>query len=141
MLQGEFDIDERPKTVQPQLAAAQLMRIKEMGLRLTICVEQVAASGGYMMACCADEIIASPFAVIGSIGVISEQPNVYERLKREGIEFQTVPPLRAQQVSFVPAARGRALTRRRGGSGDGRQVQADAHALQEAHGRGHQKDH
>lgn len=72
------------------LAAAQLMRIKEAGLKLTICVEQVAASGGYMMACVADEIVASPFAVLGSIGVISEQPNVYERLQREGIEFQTV---------------------------------------------------
>jgi len=72
------------------LAAAQLTRIKEAGLKLTICVEQVAASGGYMMACVADEIVASPFAVLGSIGVISEQPNVYERLQREGIEFQTV---------------------------------------------------
>lgn len=72
------------------LAAAQLCRIKDAGLKLTICVEQVAASGGYMMACVADEIIASPFAVLGSIGVISEQPNVYERLKTEGIEFQTV---------------------------------------------------
>jgi len=72
------------------LAAAQLTRIKDAGLKLTICVEQVAASGGYMMACVADEIVASPFAVLGSIGVISEQPNVYERLLREGIEFQTV---------------------------------------------------
>jgi len=72
------------------LAAAQLTRIKNAGLRLTIAVEQVAASGGYMMACTADRIIASPFAVLGSIGVISEQPNVYQRLKDEGIEFQTV---------------------------------------------------
>lgn len=72
------------------LAAAQLQRIKSAGLKLTICVEQVAASGGYMMACCADKIVASPFAVLGSIGVISEQPNAYERLKQEGISFQTV---------------------------------------------------
>lgn len=43
-----------------------------------------------MMACCADRLVASPFAVLGSIGVISEQPNVYDRLKREGVEFQTV---------------------------------------------------
>lgn len=41
-----------------------------------------------MMACCADNLYASPFAVLGSIGVVSEQPNVYERLKREGVEFQ-----------------------------------------------------
>jgi serine protease SohB len=72
------------------LAAAQLSRIKAKGLKLTIAVEQVAASGGYMMCCIADEIIASPFAALGSIGVIGEIPNAYERLKREGIEFQTV---------------------------------------------------
>eukprot|EP00816_Leptocylindrus_hargravesii_P001500 CAMPEP_0196821518 /NCGR_PEP_ID=MMETSP1362-20130617/79544_1 /TAXON_ID=163516 /ORGANISM="Leptocylindrus danicus, Strain CCMP1856" /LENGTH=319 /DNA_ID=CAMNT_0042200725 /DNA_START=1 /DNA_END=960 /DNA_ORIENTATION=- len=72
------------------LAAAQLGRIKAANIPLTICVEQVAASGGYMMACAADTIVASPFAVLGSIGVISEQPNVYERLKKEGVEFQTV---------------------------------------------------
>jgi signal peptide peptidase SppA len=72
------------------LAAAQLMRIKALGLKLHICVEQVAASGGYMMACCADKITASPFAVIGSIGVISEVPNVYQRLDKEGIQFLTV---------------------------------------------------
>jgi len=72
------------------LAAAQLLRLKDAGLRLTIAVEQVAASGGYMMSCVADKIVASPFAVLGSIGVISEMPNVYERLQREGIEFQTV---------------------------------------------------
>mmetsp|Transcript_25303 Transcript_25303/g.75333 ORF Transcript_25303/g.75333 Transcript_25303/m.75333 type:complete len:561 (-) Transcript_25303:81-1763(-) len=72
------------------LAASQLLRLKEAGLPLTICVEQVAASGGYMMACVADRLVASPFAVLGSIGVITEQPNVYERLKREGISFSTI---------------------------------------------------
>lgn len=72
------------------LATAQLMRLKDKGLKLTIAVEQVAASGGYMMCCVADHIIASPFALLGSIGVISDIPNVYERLKAEGIEFQTV---------------------------------------------------
>ncbi len=72
------------------LAAAQLLRLKSAGLKLTIAVEQVAASGGYMMCCVADHIVASPFAVLGSIGVITDIPNVYERLKKEGIEFQTV---------------------------------------------------
>merc|ERR1711939_1000323 len=72
------------------LAAAQLLRLKDAGLKLTVCVEQVAASGGYMMACCGDKILASPFAVLGSIGVITDIPNAYERLKQEGIEFQTV---------------------------------------------------
>ena len=72
------------------LAAAQLVRLKKKGVKVTIAVEQVAASGGYMMACTGDKIVASPFAVLGSIGVISDQPNVYERLKREGVEFSTV---------------------------------------------------
>jgi len=72
------------------LAAAQLQRFKAKGIKLTVCVEQVAASGGYMMCCTADKIVASPFAVLGSIGVISEVPNAYERLKQEGIEFQTI---------------------------------------------------
>jgi serine protease SohB len=72
------------------LAAAQLLRFKDAGLKLTVAVEQVAASGGYMMCCVADRIVASPFAVLGSIGVISDIPNVYERLKKEGVEFQTV---------------------------------------------------
>lgn len=53
-------------------------------------MEQVAASGGYMMCCVADKVVASPFAVLGSIGVISDIPNAYERLKKEGIEFQTI---------------------------------------------------
>ena len=72
------------------LAMAQLLRLKEAGIHLTVCVEQVAASGGYMMACVADRIVASPFAVLGSIGVITEIPNVYERLQKEGVQFQTV---------------------------------------------------
>ena len=72
------------------LAAAQLQRLKGAGLHLTVCVEQVAASGGYMMACTADKIVASPFAVVGSIGVITEQPNVFERLEKEGVKFSTV---------------------------------------------------
>merc|ERR1711865_662263 len=72
------------------LAAGQLCRLRDNGVKLTIAIEQVAASGGYMMSCVADRIVASPFAVIGSIGVISEVPNVCERLKEEGIQFQTV---------------------------------------------------
>jgi serine protease SohB len=72
------------------LAAAQLQRFRDAGMQLTVAVEQVAASGGYLMSCVADRIVASPFAVLGSIGVISDIPNVYDRLKKEGIEFQTV---------------------------------------------------
>lgn len=71
-------------------AAAQLTRIKKAGLKLTICVEEVAASGGYMMACVADHLVASPMAVLGSIGVITEIPNAYQRLEKEGLRFLTV---------------------------------------------------
>jgi signal peptide peptidase SppA len=67
------------------LAASQLQRLKQAQLPLTVCVDEVAASGGYMMACVADEICASPFAAVGSIGVVATSPNVYERLKREGV--------------------------------------------------------
>jgi len=72
------------------LASGQLLRFKEKGIKLTVAVEQVAASGGYMMCCVADKIIGSPFAVFGSIGVMAQIPNVYDRLKKEGVEFQTV---------------------------------------------------
>ncbi|AZQ89867.1 protease SohB [Moraxella catarrhalis] len=70
------------------LAAAQLVRIKEAGLKLTICVDKIAASGGYMMACTADKIIASDFAVIGSIGVVSQLPNFHEFLKKHDVQFE-----------------------------------------------------
>ncbi len=72
------------------LAAAQLMRVRSRGLGLTVAVDKVAASGGYMMACVADRILAAPFAVVGSIGVIAEIPNVYRLLDRTGIEFEQI---------------------------------------------------
>lgn len=72
------------------LAAAQLLRVRGRGLRLVVAVDKVAASGGYMMACVADRIVAAPFAVVGSIGVITEIPNVYRLLDRTGIEFEQV---------------------------------------------------
>jgi signal peptide peptidase SppA len=72
------------------LLTAQLLRIKDAGLKLTIAVEQVAASGGYMAASVGDVIFCSPFAVVGSIGVLQEMPNFYERLKREGVQFHQI---------------------------------------------------
>jgi serine protease SohB len=72
------------------LVAAQLLRIKESGLRLTVAVEQVAASGGYLVASVASTIICSPFAVVGSIGVIQEVPNIHKRLNSEGVEFHSI---------------------------------------------------
>lgn len=70
------------------LAASQLMRIKERKIPLTVCVDKIAASGGYMMACVADRIIAAPFAIIGSIGVIAQLPNFNKLLKKHDIEFE-----------------------------------------------------
>ncbi len=72
------------------LAAAQLLRVRSRGVRLVVAVDTVAASGGYMMACVADRILAAPFAVVGSIGVIAQIPNIYRLLDRSGIEFEQV---------------------------------------------------
>lgn len=70
------------------LAASQLQRIKEKGVKLTIAVDKVAASGGYMMACVADNLLASQFAYIGSIGVLAQLPNFNKLLKKNNIEFE-----------------------------------------------------
>ncbi len=70
------------------LAASQLDRIRDKKIPLTICVDKVAASGGYMMACVADKLIAAPFAVLGSIGVVAQIPNVHRLLKELNIDFE-----------------------------------------------------
>ncbi len=70
------------------LAASQLSRLREAGIPLTVAVDKVAASGGYMMACIADRIIAAPFAIVGSIGVIAQLPNFNKLLKKKDIEFE-----------------------------------------------------
>ncbi|MCJ8160181.1 protease SohB [Acinetobacter zhairhuonensis] len=69
------------------LAAAQLVRLRDAGFHLTICVDKVAASGGYMMACIGSEIIAAPFAVVGSIGVVAQVPNFNRLLKEHHVDF------------------------------------------------------
>lgn len=70
------------------LAAAQLDRIRAKGISLTACVDKVAASGGYMMACVADRIVASPFAILGSIGVVAQLPNFHRLLKKNDVDFE-----------------------------------------------------
>jgi len=70
------------------LAAAQLVRLRDAGFSLTICVDKVAASGGYMMACIANEIVSAPFAVVGSIGVVAQVPNFNRLLKEKHIDFE-----------------------------------------------------
>jgi len=72
------------------LAASQLQRIRDNNITLTVIVDKVAASGGYMMACVANHIFAAPFAVIGSIGVIAQLPNFNKLLKKHDIDFEQV---------------------------------------------------
>ena len=72
------------------LAAAQLARVRDAGVRLVVAVDKVAASGGYLMACVADRILAAPFAVVGSIGVIAQLPNFNRLLDEKGIDFEQV---------------------------------------------------
>ena len=70
------------------LAASQLERIRSRGIPLTVAVDKIAASGGYMMACVAERIIAAPFAVLGSIGVLMQLPNFHRLLDTHGVDFE-----------------------------------------------------
>jgi serine protease SohB len=70
------------------LASSQLDRIKKQGIPLTVCVDKVAASGGYMMACVADKILAAPFSILGSIGVVAQLPNFSRLLKKHDIDVE-----------------------------------------------------
>jgi serine protease SohB len=69
-------------------ASSQLARIRQNNIPLTVCVDKVAASGGYMMACVANQIIAAPFAVIGSIGVVASLPNFHRVLKKNDVDYE-----------------------------------------------------
>lgn len=70
------------------LAASQLQRIRDKKIPFTVCIDKIAASGGYLMACVAHRIIAAPFAIIGSIGVVAEIPNFHRWLKKNDIDFE-----------------------------------------------------
>ena len=72
------------------LASSQLARIRQAGIPLTVCVDKVAASGGYMMACIGDKILSAPFAILGSIGVVAQLPNVHRLLKKHEIDFEVL---------------------------------------------------
>ncbi len=69
-------------------AAAQLLRVRSANIPLTICVDQVAASGGYLMACTANKILAAPFALVGSIGVVAQVPNFSRLLKKHDVDYK-----------------------------------------------------
>jgi serine protease SohB len=71
-------------------AASQLLRLKKHGLELLVAVDKVAASGGYLMACVADRLIAAPFAIIGSIGVLAQLPNFHRLLEEKGVDFEQI---------------------------------------------------
>jgi serine protease SohB len=72
------------------LAASQLVRIRDRNIPLTVCVDKVAASGGYLMACVANTICAAPFAILGSIGVLAQIPNFNRLLGEHGVDFEQV---------------------------------------------------
>jgi serine protease SohB len=72
------------------LAASQLARIRDEDIPLTVCVDKVAASGGYLMACVATRIYAAPFAILGSIGVLAQIPNFNRLLDGHGVDFEQV---------------------------------------------------
>ena len=72
------------------LAAAQLARLRERSVPLTVAVDRVAASGGYMMAAVADRILAAPFAVVGSVGVVAQVPNVHRLLKKNDVDVEVL---------------------------------------------------
>lgn len=72
------------------LAAAQLLRLKSAGLEVIAAVDRVAASGGYLMACTANQIIAAPFSILGSIGVVAQVPNIHRLLKKHDVDYEEI---------------------------------------------------
>jgi serine protease SohB len=71
-------------------AASQLVRLKQHGLKVIVAVDKVAASGGYLMACVAERLIAAPFAIVGSIGVLAQLPNFHRLLEEKGVDFEQI---------------------------------------------------
>lgn len=72
------------------LAASQLQRIRDRNIKLTVCIDTIAASGGYLMACVADQILAAPFAILGSIGVVAQMPNFHKLLQKNSIDVELI---------------------------------------------------
>ncbi|OGV28095.1 MAG: protease SohB [Legionellales bacterium RIFCSPHIGHO2_12_FULL_37_14] len=70
------------------LCASQLQRIRDAGIYLTVCIDKVAASGGYLMAAVANQILAAPFAIVGSIGVVAQMPNFHRWLKNHDVDVE-----------------------------------------------------
>ncbi len=70
------------------LAASQLVRLRDQKIPLTVCVDKVAASGGYLMACTANKILCAPFGIVGSVGVVAQVPNLNRLLKKHDVDFK-----------------------------------------------------
>lgn len=68
------------------LAAAELARLKSANIKVTALVDRVAASGGYMLACVSDLLVAAPSAYVGSIGVVAQLPNFNQFLEDKGVK-------------------------------------------------------
>jgi serine protease SohB len=83
------------------LAAAQLERLRDRGLELVVAVDKVAASGGYMMACVGSQLIAAPFAILGSIGVVAQVPNFHRLLRRHDIDYELLTAGRYKRTLTV----------------------------------------
>ena len=72
------------------LCASQLERLRSRNIFLTVTVDEVAASGGYLMACVANKIVAAPFAYVGSIGVIAGIPNFRRVLNKYDVDYEQI---------------------------------------------------
>lgn len=72
------------------LCSSQLQRLRDKNVKLTVCIDNVAASGGYLMACVANTIVAAPFAYVGSIGVVAQMPNFNKVLKKHDVDYEQV---------------------------------------------------
>src|SRR3954465_6516247 len=84
------------------------LRIKQLAaekkLPVLVFVEDVAASGGYMIACAGDELICDPSSILGSIGVVGGSFGFQEAIKRLGIErrLYTAGAHKAMLDPFLP---------------------------------------
>ncbi|MCR9191843.1 MAG: protease SohB [Gammaproteobacteria bacterium] len=72
------------------LAASQLQRLRDRDIHITACIDKIAASGGYLMACVANQILAAPFSIIGSIGVVAQMPNFHRWLQKHDIDVELI---------------------------------------------------
>ncbi len=68
----------------------ELKKSRAKGKKIVVSMDSVAASGGYYIACAADEIYANPGTITGSIGVIAEFPNFEGLMDKVGIRFETI---------------------------------------------------